>query len=731
MLLTSVTALLVAFLFFTYYDSNQYKKIKIEKTSILGKSMALNLNAALLFSDSLAALQTIQTLKVDQHITRAGVFTKNQVLFTDVVFNPEDEVPFSYPNYIDTAFFLDNNYLIVVTPIRAEMEENKIIGSFYIITDNKDLWQRKRNLVFMFFVIFFISSIAVYIVASILQKTVSAPLIQLSDTMKEITESNSFDFSFSEDRQDEIGSLMQSFEKLLENIRKTNKDLILSKEQALKLLKIKEAFLANMSHEIRTPMNGILGMAQLLADTPLKTEQKKYLDHITNSANNLLVIINDILDYSKIESGKLEIESAGFDLWKLIDNLRQVLIIKSKEQKINLIFEIDEDTPQYILGDQVRLNQVLTNLLGNAIKFTKKGFVKLKLKPIREKNDMVMIHFQIEDTGIGIPKEKQELVFQSFTQASGSTTREFGGTGLGLAISNQLVNLMGGNIQLESEPGKGSIFSFNLNFKKHQAIQKEEKPKEKINFEGYKILLAEDNQTNQIIAKRVLEKVGVTVVIADNGQKAIEALEKEKFDLLLLDLHMPIMGGYETTKEIRNSTKEYSKIPIVALTAAALKGEKEKCIQIGMDDYITKPFVVEKLLKVLSKFLKPKAKTKQLKILLVEDNKVNQILTKKILEKLYFKVYIANNGEEATKMACEEKYDLILMDLHMPIMNGIDATKNIRKNESCLSKKAPIIALTGAALNNEKTTCINVGMNDYLTKPVDVKLLEETIKIYI
>jgi len=731
MLLTSITALLVAFLFFTYYDSNQYKKIKIEKTSILGKSMALNLNAALLFSDSLAALQTIQTLKVDKHITRAGIFTKDRVLFIDLLFNAEDHIPLLSSNYIDTAFFLDNNYLIVVTPIRAEMEESKIIGSFYIITDNKDLWQRKRNLVFMFFVIFFISSIAVYIVASILQKTVSAPLIQLSDTMKEITESNSFDFSFSEDRQDEIGSLMQSFETLLENIRKTNKDLILSKEQALKLLKIKEAFLANMSHEIRTPMNGILGMAQLLADTSLKTEQKKYLDHITNSANNLLVIINDILDYSKIESGKLEIESVGFDLWKLIDNLRQVLIIKSKEQKIDLVFEIDEETPQYILGDQVRLNQVLTNLLGNAIKFTKKGYVKLRVKPIKEKNDMVMILFRVEDTGIGIPKEKEKLVFQSFTQASGSTTREFGGTGLGLAISNQLVNLMGGSIQLDSELGKGSIFSFNLNFKKHQAIQKPQKPKKQINFKGYKILLAEDNQTNQIIAKRVLEKVGVIVTIADNGQKAIEALKKEKFDLLLLDLHMPIMGGYETTKEIRNSKDNYNKIPIVALTAAALKGEKEKCIQIGMDDYITKPFVVDTLLKTLSIFLKPKEKEEKLKILLVEDNKLNQILTKKILEKLNFELTIANNGQEAVEMACIQKYDLILMDLHMPIMNGIDATKTIRESKQSLSKSVPIIALTGAALNNEKATCMEVGMNDYLTKPIDVKLLEETIKIYI
>lgn len=755
-LATSIVALSVAFALFSFYDSTDFMNRKVQSLSILAESISLNLTASISFNDKHSANEVINTLKVDPHIRQVGVYTANNQLFTESKFDSEAYYSIEHQNVADTSYFLKESRLIVIKPIYDEMEIGKLIGTFYLITDTDEVYQRMRQFLFLILLILLASSLIAYFIANFLQKIVSKPIISLSNSMKEIADTKRFNKIITEKRGDEIGILMYSFNELLGQIHKTNEALILSKEQAEHSAKIKEEFLANMSHEIRTPMNGIIGMAELLEGTKLNDEQKSYLSHINISAENLLVIINDILDYSKIEAGKMHIEFVQFDLFKLIDNLKESLKYKAKEKHLNFIFEMHPNVPQFIVGDKVRLSQILINLIGNALKFTKEGFVKTYIYLESEKQHTQSIRFEVIDTGIGIPKEKADSIFQSFSQAKASTTREYGGTGLGLSISKQLVELQGGYIKLDSKEGEGSKFSFNLIFKK-AVIQEHEKQTpisidqtvflEKLT-KKINVLVAEDNKINQILVQKVLTKNNINVTIVEDGAQALNALENGGFDVLLLDLHMPVLDGYETATAIRQSNKAYKTIPIVALTAAAIKGEKEKCISNGMNDYITKPFKSDLLVASIQKqahistqintkeapLLQPKKEkiesTNAAKILVVEDNQVNQVLAKSVLTKNGFSVTLVENGEKAVEITLEEKFDLIFMDLHMPIMDGLTATTMIRENPKNKCQNIPIIALTGANANNEDQECIKIGMSGYITKPFKQKDLIDTILKY-
>ena len=475
------------------------------------------------------------------------------------------------------------------------------------------------NILLILFLIFFIWILTFRLIVR--------PLRSFSTQVKELSEGNyqnEIDLGLLD--VEEIVTLQKGFNHLMQQVKQSHKEIEQSNielekkvnertwqlQQAMEMAesasKAKGDFLANMSHEIRTPMNAIIGFSGLALKTALNAKQEDYLIKIESSAQSLLGIINDILDFSKIEAGKMEIESIDFDLSEVINHMMNMLSLKAGEKKLDMNCRIDENIPRVLIGDPLRLGQVLINLVNNAIKFTEKGSISIQVDPIEMSATHCTIQFSIRDTGIGMTDEQASKLFIAFSQADTSITRKFGGTGLGLAISKLLVNLMDGNISVISEPGVGSIFMFTANFILN--LNKQEKKlvahdELTTNFVGTKILLTEDNVLNQQVAKEILEGVGFIVDIAHNGQEAVHAVETNHYELVLMDIQMPILGGYEATALIRKHEK-FVNLPIIAMTAHAMSGAKEECLKAGLNDYVSKPIDPTILFTVLSKWIKPK-----------------------------------------------------------------------------------------------------------------------------
>jgi signal transduction histidine kinase len=412
--------------------------------------------------------------------------------------------------------------------------------------------------------------------------------------------------------RDEIGILANSFNEMTDKLE-SNINALKDSEEELKVLNtlaaesvvIKDHFLANVSHEIRTPMNAVMGFTNLLADTELSEQQREFVKAIEISGQNLMTIINDILDYSKIESGMIVIEEVPLDIRSVFGSLEVLLQQKARDKNLELRFEVDARIPQVVMGDPIRLNQILLNLGENAVKFTEKGWLDLSVRVMKETAESYELEFTVKDSGKGIPEDKHSVIFERFTQASTDTTRRYGGTGLGLSIVKNLVELQQGSISLKSEEGKGSSFSFTLTYKKARQEEASVPPEAAgtVNdFDGrpLQILLAEDNQVNQTLAVLVLQKFGFKADIADNGRLAVEKLRQKPYDLILMDMQMPEMDGYEATRIIREEMG--SQVPIIALTAHAMKEEREKCLRLGMNDYISKPFQEKELFEKITAF---------------------------------------------------------------------------------------------------------------------------------
>jgi len=587
------------------------------------------------------------------------------------------------------------------------------------------------------------------LVALFLSRAIGKPIRILVKGTEELKRGN-LGFRFEGWANDDLGNLARAFNDMSQSVEKSVTNLENAKKAAEDSSRAKSQFLANMSHEIRTPMNGVLGMAELLSNTQLTDRQYRFLSVLLNSGESLLNIINDILDFSKIEAGKLELENINFNLQQMVDDIVETFSIPTHSKGLELACLVKRGVPSTVCGDPSRLRQILVNLVGNAVKFTEKGEVVVRVSIDEEREDTVLVRFEIKDTGSGVDTEAKNRIFEHFSQADGSMTRKYGGTGLGLAIAKRLAKLMDGEIGVESTPGKGSTFWFTVRLEK-QDQETREPLIHRCDLQGLRVLVVDDNDTNREILNEQLTGWGMVYEGAADGPEALHMLgnaaaEGRLYQLVILDMMMPGMDGMQLAEAIRVDPA-IANVPLIILTSMGLRGDAEMVRATGVKAYLTKPVRQSELYNCIATVMgkaSPEASSQlvtrhslveagmrfQGKVLVAEDTLLNQEVAREMLESAGCHVDIVDNGLKAFEAVSSAQYDVIFMDCQMPEMDGYEAAKAIRQREKTEypEQHIPIVALTAHAMAGDRERCLDAGMDDYLTKPFKQKDLGKVLE---